>query len=74
MQIFYSHTGRPSVDPELIIRMLMIGYCFYIRSERRLIAILVAVLSLVPIELRRPIVNEVFETHDVRLPVQFGTI
>ncbi len=33
---FYSHTGRPSVDPELIIRMLIIGYCFGIRSERRL--------------------------------------
>jgi transposase len=25
---FYSHTGRPSVDPELMIRMLVIGYCF----------------------------------------------
>jgi len=33
---FYSHTGRPSVDPELMIRMLIIGYCFGIRSERRL--------------------------------------
>src|SRR5580692_11177183 len=33
---FYSHTGRPSIDPELIIRMLVIGYCFGIRSERRL--------------------------------------
>jgi transposase len=33
---FYSHTGRPSVDPELIIRMLIVGYCFGIRSERRL--------------------------------------
>jgi transposase len=33
---FYSHTGRPSVDPELIIRILVIGYCFGIRSERRL--------------------------------------
>lgn len=32
----YSHTGRPSVDPELIIRMLIVGYCFGIRSERRL--------------------------------------
>jgi transposase len=28
--------ARPSVDPELIIRMLMIGYAFGIRSERRL--------------------------------------
>ncbi|HEV2608802.1 MAG TPA: IS1182 family transposase [Noviherbaspirillum sp.] len=33
---FYSHIGRPSVDPELIIRMLIIGYCYGIRSERRL--------------------------------------
>jgi len=33
---FYSHTGRPSIDPELIMRMLIIGYCFGIRSERRL--------------------------------------
>jgi transposase len=33
---FYSHTGRPSVDPQLMIRMLVIGYCFGIRSERRL--------------------------------------
>jgi transposase len=32
----YSSTGRPSVDPELMIRMLLIGYCFGIRSERRL--------------------------------------
>lgn len=33
---FYSHTGRPSIDPELIMRMLVIGYCMGIRSERRL--------------------------------------
>lgn len=33
---FYSHTGRPSVDPELMCRMLIIGYCYGIRSERRL--------------------------------------
>ena len=33
---FYSIRGRPSVDPELMIRMLIIGYCFGIRSERRL--------------------------------------
>jgi len=24
---FYSHTGRPSIDPELMIRMLLVGYC-----------------------------------------------
>jgi transposase len=33
---FYSHTGRPSVDPELMLRMLIVGYCLGIRSERRL--------------------------------------
>jgi transposase len=33
---FYSHTGRPSIDPELMIRMLIVGYCFGIRSERGL--------------------------------------
>jgi len=33
---FYSAIGRPSIDPELMIRMLVVGYCFGIRSERRL--------------------------------------
>ena len=33
---FYSAIGRPSIDPERLIRMLIIGYCFGIRSERRL--------------------------------------
>ena len=33
---FYSNTGRPSIDPELLIRMLLVGYCLGIRSERRL--------------------------------------
>ena len=32
---YYSAIGRPSVDPELMIRMLIVGYCFGIRSERR---------------------------------------
>ena len=32
----YSHTGRPSIDPELVIRMLILGYVFAIRSERAL--------------------------------------
>ena len=32
----YSAIGRPSIDPELMIRMLIVGYCFGIRSERRL--------------------------------------
>ncbi|MEM1164435.1 MAG: IS1182 family transposase [Pseudomonadota bacterium] len=33
---FYSATGRPSIDPELMIRMLIVGYTHGIRSERRL--------------------------------------
>ena len=33
---YYSHTGRPSIDPELLVRMLLVAYCFGIRSERRL--------------------------------------
>lgn len=31
---YYSHTGRPSIDPELMIRMLIVGYVFAVRSER----------------------------------------
>ena len=33
---YYSETARPSIDPELLIRMLIVGYCFGIQSERRL--------------------------------------
>ena len=36
LRTFYSHLGRPSIDPELIVRMLVIGYVMGIRSERRL--------------------------------------
>jgi transposase len=36
LELFYSAIGRPSIDPELMIRMLIVGYCFGIRSERRL--------------------------------------
>lgn len=32
----YSEIGRPSIDPELMIRMLLVGYCYGVRSERRL--------------------------------------
>jgi transposase len=32
----YSQIGRPSIDPELMLRMLIVGYCYGIRSERRL--------------------------------------
>ncbi len=33
---YYSHTGCPSVDPELMIRMMLLGYCHSIRCDRRL--------------------------------------
>jgi len=36
MAAFYSHTGRPSIDPELLLRMLIVGYCYGVRSERKL--------------------------------------
>src|ERR1700755_339071 len=33
---FYSEIGRPSIDPELMLRMLIVGYCYGIRYERKL--------------------------------------
>src|SRR5499425_2784639 len=36
LSAFYSTIGRPSIAPELMMRMLLVGYCFGIRSERRL--------------------------------------
>jgi transposase len=36
LEPFYSEIGRPSIDPELMIRMLIVGYCFGIRFERKL--------------------------------------
>ena len=36
LEPYYSEIGRPSVDPELMIRMLIIGYCYGLRSERKL--------------------------------------
>src|ERR1700687_1121868 len=36
LEAFYSEIGLPSIDPELMIRMLIVGYCYGIRSERRL--------------------------------------
>ena len=36
LEPYYSEIGRPSIDPELMIRMLIIGYCYGLRSERRL--------------------------------------
>ena len=36
MEPHYSHLGCPSICPELMVRMLLVGYCYSIRSERRL--------------------------------------
>src|SRR5471032_3033621 len=36
LEPFYSDIGRPSIDPELMLRMLIVGYCYGIRFERRL--------------------------------------
>ena len=36
LEPYYSEIGRPSIDPELMMRMLLVGYCYGIRSERRL--------------------------------------
>jgi transposase len=36
LEPYYSMIGRPSIDPEVILRMLIVGYCFGVRSERRL--------------------------------------
>jgi hypothetical protein len=35
----YSASGRPSIDPELMLRVLLVGYLFGIRSERRLVRV-----------------------------------
>ena len=34
---YYSHTGKPSIDPVVLVKMLLIGYLFDIRSERKLV-------------------------------------
>src|ERR1700678_1403186 len=36
LEPFYSEIGRPSIDPELMIRMLIVGYCYGIRFDPRL--------------------------------------
>jgi transposase len=37
LQPFYSPTGRPSIDPEVLLRLLLVGYLYGIGSERRLL-------------------------------------
>jgi hypothetical protein len=49
---FYSHTGRPSIDPELMVRMLLVGYCYGIRSERRLCEAIGSVFQRYPLLLQ----------------------
>jgi transposase len=43
----YSETGRPSIDPELLLRILLIGYLYGIASERKLVEELRMQLALV---------------------------
>jgi hypothetical protein len=57
---YYSPTGRPSIDPELMIRMLVIGYCFGIRSERRLCE---------EVHLTWPIAGSVGSVWKIRCPI-----
>ena len=33
----YSDAGRPSIDPELLLRMLLVGYLYGVTSERKLV-------------------------------------
>src|SRR5207249_4476028 len=33
----YSETGRPSIDPEVLLRILLLGYLYGITSERKLL-------------------------------------
>jgi hypothetical protein len=35
LRLFYSDIGRPSIDPELMLRMLIVGYCYGVRFERK---------------------------------------
>ena len=37
LKSFYSQTGRPSIDPETLLRLLLVGYLYGITSERRLL-------------------------------------
>jgi transposase len=57
---FYSEIGRPSVDPELMIRMLIVGYCYGIRFERRLCE---------EVELHLPIDGSAGSTLTIRSPI-----
>ena len=40
MKASYSDTGRPSIDPELLLRMLLVGYLYGVTSERKLVEVL----------------------------------
>ncbi len=45
MRTHYSHLGCPSICPELMVRMPIVGYCYSIRSERRLLQEVICVNS-----------------------------
>src|SRR5947207_6795782 len=41
----YPNNGRPSIDPELMIRMLIIGYAFVIRTLREICSTMLQILA-----------------------------
>jgi transposase len=57
---FYRETGRPSIDPELMLKMLIVGYCHGIRFERKLCE---------EVELPSPIVGSVASLSTTRSPI-----
>jgi hypothetical protein len=56
LEPYYSDLGRPSIDPELMVRMLIVGYGLGIRSERRLCE--------VPIPMKPPVCNGMIAPRD----------
>ena len=57
---FYSEIGRPSIDPELMLRMLIVGYCYGIRFERKLCE---------DVELHLPIVGSAVSISTTKCPI-----
>ena len=53
----YSETGRPSIDPELLLRILLIGYLYGITSERKLVEELRMYVSLSTLYVAGPVPN-----------------
>ena len=54
----YSETGRPSIDPELLLRILLIGYLYGITSERKLVVGVEKVTSVSRMRFSRSMLEE----------------